>query len=1340
MALVRILIADDHELVRQGLRTLLASRPSWEICGEAADGREAIEKAAQLKPDIVLLDVSMPRLNGLEAAAIIKRESPASEILIVSQHAPAEILPSALKVGARGFVSKSEVARNLLSTIESIVAPAPQLAPGVNGGEPAPAAFLAGDTETAAIIRSVNWSATPLGPLERWSPTLRMMTRLLLANRSPLLLWWGAEFCGLYNDACRPILGSRHPHAMGQPARQCWSELWPVLRPLIETPYRGGPSTSMEDFSLEGSGHGFTEETHFTFAYSPVPDETAPAGIGGVLATVQEITGQVITERRNTVLRELAARSAPPGTAEDACAIATSTIARHASDIPFALLYLIDATRTQAVLAGAAGVDVAREGVLRSIPLGSSDTIWPLRRIMDSGEAQLLEHIGSRIVSRASGSGRSPLPRAALLPIRSNLPRRFAGFLVAGLSPRLRLDAGYRSFLELVSAHIATTIASARACGDELRRAVPDGEEPLQRPLSTARLEDLLLEQNYLLELIARGRPLDECLHAITESVTHLQPDARAGVVMGNEARTHIERVVASRLPSGFGAALEGIALDDQPMGAAMQRGEPVTCADLAGGGKWSDPWRMLYSAHGVRGVHCTPIWGTDGSAVASFFICYCEAREPSAWERDLARFGAHAGSLAIERASVRGSEQRFRTLFESIDEGFCVIEKVKGPPGAALDFRYLQANPGFTVHTGVDNVVGRTIREVFAGESQEGFLAYDTILATGESRQFERELPAQGRVLDMYAFRVEDGTHSRIAVICKDITDRKHTEAFMLCQKDAFEKAASGMALTDVLGFLAQCMERHLGDQPRVAIHLLDASGTRFAQVAAPSLPCAYRDELAAAEMSSSADPCCVAVARGERLSVMDAPTSREYPHYAAFSSRHGIRSGCFLPIVSSKGRPLGAFACHYSTTRQPHARESLLGGIMTRTASIIIERKQAELLLRQRSTQFEILVNQAPLGIVLVDAQLRIRQVNPIARPMFGSIADVVGRDFDEVVHILWEKEYADEIMQVFRHTLQTGESYHTPERIEPRLDRKITEYYEWRTDRIPLSEGGYGVVCYFRDIAAEVQARVALQEARDNLESRVRERTEELERAYKSLRVLSVRMMQMQDEDRRRIARDLHDSAGQLLAALGMELASLNLRAAALSPELVNDLNSSHQLVQQLTQEIRTASYLLHPPLLDDAGLSGALRWYVAGLSKRSGIAITLELDEQLGRLPRELEAAVFHIVQESLMNIHRHSGSKTAALRIARSDREILLEIEDEGVGIAPDKLHEIQTQGSGVGIAGMRERVLHFNGEMRITSVSTGTRIVVTFPTPRDGAAGSHREPALPPQAPRRLNS
>jgi PAS domain S-box-containing protein len=1016
MACVRILIADDHELVRQGLRALLAARPAWQVCGEAADGLEAVEKAARLQPDIVLLDVSMPRLSGLEAAAAIRRKSPASEILIVSQHDPAEMLPRALKVGARGFVSKSDIARNLLATIDSIVRP-----------------------------------------------------------------------------ASRPAA------------------------------------------------------TH--------------------------------------------------------------------------------ATRPQA----------ARP---------------------------------------RSSSRRRSLPRGDERP--------------AALSGR------------------------------------PDAKHQ--------RADSLLLEQNHLLEMIARGRPLDDCLRAISESVGHLQPGVRAGVTLVDSSRRCIERVVSSQLPQQLTAGLRELSIADRarpvPCTAALLDGATVTVADVTADTRWPASWRQLYASHGVRAFHSTPVWNAEGAAVAAFFVCLGEAREPNAWERDLAQFGAHLGSLAIERwraeTALRESEQKFRTLFESIDEGFCVLEKVPGAPGAPLDFCFLQANPGFEAHTGVADVVGRTLREAFPEESQDLFLTYAGILASGESRKFERGQLAHGRVLDLYAFRVADGSHSRVAVIVKDITERKRAEAFMLCQKDAFEKAASGMALIEVLEFLAQRLEQHLGGHPRVAIHLLNAAGQRFARTAAPNLPAEYGEWLARAPLDSPAHACCVAVTRGERLSIADAPASEEFPAYAAFAARHGIRSGWVLPIFSSKGRPLGAIACHYDDSRQPHVRDDLLSGILMRTASVIIERKQVEEMLRQRSAQFEILVDQAPIGVFLLDGDLRIRQVNPVARPTFAPVSDLVGRDLCELMHELLEKEFADELMRVFRHTLATGESHHATEQARPRRERGSSEFYDWRVERIPLPEGGHGVVCYFRDVSVEMQARTALQEARDHLESRVRERTDELEKAYKSLRVLSMRMMQMQDEDRRRIARDLHDSAGQLLAALGMELASLNRRAAALSPQLAEDLSGSLQLVQQLTQEIRTASYLLHPPLLDDAGLGGALRWYVAGLAKRSGIAIKLELDATLGRLPRDLEAAVFHIVQESLTNIHRHSGSKTAMLRIARSDSRLCLEIEDEGGGIPADKLREIQTQGSGVGIAGMRERVLHFNGDMRITSLSTGTRIAVTFPVEPAAARAKSR--------------
>ena len=129
--------------------------------------------------------------------------------------------------------------------------------------------FLAGGGEMGALIRALDWSQTPVGPVGGWSSTLRTTVRFLLANRFPLLLWWGPEYVQIYNDPYRPIPGTKHPQSLGQPARECWPEIWHILQPLIDTPFLGGPATWMEDIFLEPNRRGFLEETHFTIAYQP---------------------------------------------------------------------------------------------------------------------------------------------------------------------------------------------------------------------------------------------------------------------------------------------------------------------------------------------------------------------------------------------------------------------------------------------------------------------------------------------------------------------------------------------------------------------------------------------------------------------------------------------------------------------------------------------------------------------------------------------------------------------------------------------------------------------------------------------------------------------------------------------------------------------------------------------------------------------------------------------------------------------------------------------------------------------------------------------------------------
>jgi signal transduction histidine kinase len=263
---------------------------------------------------------------------------------------------------------------------------------------------------------------------------------------------------------------------------------------------------------------------------------------------------------------------------------------------------------------------------------------------------------------------------------------------------------------------------------------------------------------------------------------------------------------------------------------------------------------------------------------------------------------------------------------------------------------------------------------------------------------------------------------------------------------------------------------------------------------------------------------------------------------------------------------------------------------------------------------------------------------------------------------------------------------------------------------------------------DITQQKQNERALRESEeqlrtlsDGLEIQVRARTQELEQRNaeslqqsEQLRELSNRLLKTQDDERRRIARELHDSAGQLITVLGMNVAGM-AKHAERNPLLGEIVEDTQNLVQQLSREIRTTSYLLHPPLLDENGLSQAIHWYMQGLAERTDMDIELSIPENFGRLPADLELTIFRIVQEGLTNIHRHSGSKTATIRLSRSADSVLLKIEDHGKGISPEKLVAIRAQRTGVGITGMRERVRHLKGVMDIQSNGTGATISVTFP-------------------------
>ena len=319
-----------------------------------------------------------------------------------------------------------------------------------------------------ALMRAFDWRKTPLGSVDQWPVSLRTMVALILGSRFPMMVGWGAGMLQLYNDGYREILGDKHPQSLAQRARECWAEIWDKVGPLLQAVLNGETATWSEDLLLEMNRYGFVEETHFTACYSPISIED---GIGGVLVTCYETTVQVHAARQLKTLRELATISTEAKTVEAACVAAARVLEGNPADLPFALIYLEDPDGGRAKLTGTAGFERhSGRAVADFISLERDETdAWPLASIRKAGTSILVDDLAGRFGAMPSGSWSDASRSALIMPLRR--AGSSYGFLVVGISPRRRLNDGYRDFLELVADQIVAAIASANAYQGEKRRA-----------------------------------------------------------------------------------------------------------------------------------------------------------------------------------------------------------------------------------------------------------------------------------------------------------------------------------------------------------------------------------------------------------------------------------------------------------------------------------------------------------------------------------------------------------------------------------------------------------------------------------------------------------------------------------------------------------------------------------------------------------------------------------------------------------------------------------------------------------------------------------------------------
>jgi len=1266
----RILIVDDHAAVRAGLKNLVASRPGWVICGEAADGEQAVSLALELKPSAIVMDVSMPKMDGLEATRRIRKQLPDVEIVIVSQHDSDDVVVQAQRAGARGFVVKSHLSADLLPSLEAalrhnsrISAPvsrAWQNAVWVNDAgtasfsDPGPhddLDLMSGGGEMGALMRAHDWAKTPFGPVSQWPQSLRTALRICLDSRFPIVIWWGPELRLLYNDAWRPALGTtKHPQALGSPGREVWSDVWDTIGPMLESVMRTGKATWENDQLLLFNRHGYVEESYWTYSYSAI--RLSSGEVGGVFSAVHEVTDRVLNARRLRTLREVADQVVQAKNEQEACSLAMQSIVRNPADCPYAMIFLCDGNQATRVAAS-----FAADAVIPSSLNLFFDDKWGVRRAVASRSAEVFAVDAPDVMPRAPFG--DVCRQAISIPILGATREPVAIFTIA-ISPYRELDSDYREFFESLARNLAANINNARAYDMERKRAEALAE--LDRA-KTAFFSNVSHEFRTPLTLMLG--PLEDVL----SDSSQIPPGQREKLEVAQRNSVRLLKLVNSLLDF---SRIEA--------GRVQASFEPVNLATVTA--ELASVFRSAIERAGLQlKIDCPQLpdpvfvdremWEKVILNLLSNAFKFTFQGEISVLVRSL----DHKVVVSIRDTGIGIPESELPRLFER----FHRVEGAKSRSyegsgiGLALVRELVHQHGG---QISVNSELGKGTTFSITLLYGTGHLPQDRIQAPRSSvstavraaayvQEAMEWIPGeQGSISENVASQSAEFDAGVRILLADDNADMRSYITRLLSPHWHVETVADGNA----------ALQRARQMQPTLVI----------TDVMMPGL-----DGFGLlAELRKDPVTCSVPVL------MLSARAGEE-------SRVEGLQAGANDYIV----KPFSA-------------RE-----LVARVASQINLRKLSTRLDQHRAV-LAALFRETPLPIVIYEGEdLVCISENPANVEALGG-RSLLGKPLVQAVPEMNGRRFHQLLVEVMR----TGKA-HTERELQSRVRRspegEIEESY-WTCIVAPFSAEPESktIISISVDVTEQVVNRRKLEALSRSLDSQVRARTAELEKRSADLlvhsgqiRELSHRLLQVQDEERRRIARDLHDSAGQTLTALSMNLYQIAQAPSDLPPALAGLAAQSEDLVQQLIREIRTSSYLLHPPLLDERGLGAAVRWYLEGLKSRSDLDVTLEMSSAVSRLPAEVELVAFRVLQECLTNIHRHSGSKSGTIRIEQQAQALSIEVVDQGVGIPPERLAAIQSGGSGVGIRGMRERLAHIQGTLEIESDSRGTRVRVTIPIP-----------------------
>lgn len=884
-------------------------------------------------------------------------------------------------------------------------------------------AFLAGGGETGSRLRALDWAHHPLGPPAAWPQSLKTIVRVILDSRYAMWMAWGPQLTFFCNDAYLPTVGIRRDWVLGARSDEVWKEIWPDIGPRIQHVLTSGEATWDEGLLLYLERSGFSEETYHTFSYSPVYDDLSR--VAGMLCVVTEVTERVVGERRLRVLRDLGAQAFGVEDVAGSCKRAMGVLAQYPMDLPFSALYVVDADGARASRA-ALTCPMPEQWFPQSIPLrpdAAARDPWRISALCDMGQRQGIDDLTRLDFVTAAMSWPGQAKRAVVLPLIGAGQERLVGFLIAGVSPRRPFDEGYGSFLDLVAGQIASAIVNAQAYEAERERAEALAEIDRAK---TAFFSNVSHEFRTPLTLMLG--PIEDLASDLT------LPDASRG-------RIELLHRNSLRLLKLVNSLLEFSRIE---AGRVRATYVPTDLAALT-----TDLVSTFRSAIELAGlrlvVNVQPL-------AAPVHV------DRDMWEKVVLNLLSNAFKYTLQgEIEVRLCEADEHAVLTVRDTGIGI------PPEALprLFERFYR----------VEGAQGRTHEGSGIGLA----LVSELVKLHGGTVSAESELHEGTRLSVRIPLGKSHLPPERVGAAeslqASVIAARPYVEEALRWLPDA-KIASDNAPLAMKMPRVPTPRDAH----PRAAVY-----GSRVIVADDNSDMRAYLRELLESRYEIEAVPDGQAALEAAHRELPDLIVSDVMmPRMDGFALLRALRSDPQLrdvPTILLSARAgeeavvegLDAMADDYLV--KPFSARELIARV---GAQLQLARLRREAAAREHA-----LLTAAPLGFYLIDADFKIRDMNATARQVLGDTPDLLGSDFTDVMRSLWPKEQAEEVIRLFRHTLQTGELYTTRERsITP--GRADARFHEWQISRVPLPDGRHGVVCYFRDISAHVHARMALETA--------------------------------------------------------------------------------------------------------------------------------------------------------------------------------------------------------------------------------------------------------------------